>query len=379
MKISVYTILFHDLQFYEDIIKNIYDYVDEFIIIDGPYSYAIDTLKQLDLFYDENNKPKEINDIINKYPKVKYTYSSFENEEEKRKFGYNKCSNELILLIDTDEFLNIDMNKLNNFINNKSKFVGCVDIYNMCDSNINFNKLTQKYVLFKKNKISAVDHLDYLWLVGCKQKDKVIDFMSFLPCGTMYHQTLNRNKFNNIVKFVFYILLYRKRNNNHFNLLDNYNNEYLFRNLKTNEILDIFIHSNIDRINCPSLHVLENNILETVNDKFVLSLSKYQHNWLEFKLLKEMKCLKNVSSYFRLDNSINNVNISFENVNSVNIKLYNIYLNKKYEYVEYTFNNIVGDNITITNKSEPGHYIIIGINCFETNNGEDLFKIKQIC
>jgi hypothetical protein len=124
---------------------------------------------------------------------------------------------------------------------------------------------------------------------------------------------------------------------------------------------------------------LDNNILETVNDKFVSSLSKYKHNWLEFKLTKEMKCLKNVSSYFRLDNSTKNINVSFENAHSVNIKLYNIHLNKKYECVEYTFNNIVGDNITITNKSEPGHYIIIGINCFETNNGEDLFKIKQIC
>jgi hypothetical protein len=147
MKISVYTILFHDLQFYEDIIKNIYNYVDEFIIIDGPYLYAIDTLKQLGLFYDNNNKPNEINNIIKKYPKVKYTYSIFENEEEKRKFGYNKCSNELILLIDTDEFFDINLIKLNDFVKNTNKFVGCFDIYNMCDTNINFNKLVQKYVL----------------------------------------------------------------------------------------------------------------------------------------------------------------------------------------------------------------------------------------
>jgi len=378
MKISVYTILFHDLQFYEDIIKNIYNYVDEFIIIDGPYSYAIDTLKQLGLFYDNNNKPNEINNIIKKYPKVKYTYSIFENEEEKRKFGYNKCSNELILLIDTDEFFYINLIKLNDFVKNTNKFVGCFDIYNMCDTNINFNKLVQKYVLFKKKNISADDHLDYLWLVGCKQKNKVIDYMSFLPCGTIYHQTLNRNKFNNIIKFIFYILLYRKNNNNEFNILNNYNNEYLFSNFNNKEILNIFIHSEIDRINCPSINVLENNVLEKVNDKFVLSLNKYKNNWLQFKLLSEMKCLKNVSSYFRLDNSLNDINILFVNVHSVNIKLYNIYLNKKYEYCEYNFNDLIEDNIIITNKDDPGYFLIIRIDCFKTKNDMDLFKIKNI-
>ena len=73
-KISVYTILYYDLQFYEDIIKYLYDVVDEFIIIDGPYSYAVDTLKKLNLFYDEQTKPHELNDIIKKYSKIKYKY-----------------------------------------------------------------------------------------------------------------------------------------------------------------------------------------------------------------------------------------------------------------------------------------------------------------
>ena len=156
-KISVYTILFHDLQFYEDIIKNIYDLVDEIIIIDGPYSYSVESFKKLNLFYDENSKPDILNNLIKKYSKIKYKYAIFDTEEEKRICGYNMCSNNLVLLVDTDEFLKIDLSELNNFINNNEKFVSCCSIYNMCDYNINYNKLTKKYILFKKTKISALE------------------------------------------------------------------------------------------------------------------------------------------------------------------------------------------------------------------------------
>ena len=84
-KISAYTILYYDLQFYEDIIKNLYNDVDEFVIIDGPYSYAVDTLKKFNLFYDENTKPHELNKLIKKYPKIKYKYVICDTEEEKEK------------------------------------------------------------------------------------------------------------------------------------------------------------------------------------------------------------------------------------------------------------------------------------------------------
>jgi len=212
-KISVYTILYYDLQFYEDIIKYLYDFVDEIIIIDGPYSYAIDTLKNFNLFYNENNKPAELDRIIKEYPKIKYKYLICDTEEEKRMIGYNMCSNNLVLLVDTDEFLIIDLLKLNKFINNPIFNVCNANIYNMCDYNISFNDLSKKNVLFKKNKISALEHLNYLWLVCCKQEPPNLSYISPNELGLIYHFTLNRNKKNNIVKFIFYVLLYRKNNN----------------------------------------------------------------------------------------------------------------------------------------------------------------------
>ena len=59
-KISVYTILYWDLQFYDDIIQRLYPFVDEFILVDGPYAYAVDTLKTFQRFYDQSNRLKQL-------------------------------------------------------------------------------------------------------------------------------------------------------------------------------------------------------------------------------------------------------------------------------------------------------------------------------
>ena len=42
------------------------------IIINGPYNYAFNTLKQFDLFYDMSNLLEQLRFIINKYNKIKY-------------------------------------------------------------------------------------------------------------------------------------------------------------------------------------------------------------------------------------------------------------------------------------------------------------------
>ena len=153
MKISVYTILYYDTQFLETIYNHIEKYIDEFIIVDGPYSYAIETLKKYNLFYDENSRPAELLSLIEKFPKIKYHYKIFQKEEEKRMYGYNNCKNDYVLLVDTDEFINLNLDNILYFMKNrKQKYVSSSEIFNMCDYNINFNKLSRKNILFKKKK-----------------------------------------------------------------------------------------------------------------------------------------------------------------------------------------------------------------------------------
>ena len=64
---------------------------------------------------------------------------------------------------------------------------------------------------------------------------------------------------------------------------------------------------------------------------------------------------------------------------SVNIKLYNIHLNKKYEISEYKFKNIVDDKILLEhNITDVGIYLVIQIDCFETKTDDFIFTIKNI-
>ena len=375
-KISVYTILYYDLQFYEDIIKYLYDFVDEFIIIDGPYNYAIDTLKTFNLFYDETTKPGELNKIIEKYPKIKYKYIICDNEEEKRMIGYNMCSNNLVLLVDTDEILNIDIKTLIAFINNPNKFVCCANIYNMCDYNVNFNNLTEKYILFKKPQISALEHLDYTWLIGCKQNKKNISYMCFDAFGLIYHYTLNRNKQNNIVKFIFYTLLYRKNNKQEYNLIDGYKNSDLINCLTINEILNIFIHNNKNKINIPNDN-FNLKIIET-ND-VILNLKKYNKNLLDFHFIDEMKCLLNVPIFFRLNKHKEKYILCFENAMNINVNVYYLYLNLEPMQQSYSYINLSNNMIEIQNDlyNNP-KYIYIELICDKTCDNNFIFTLKNI-
>ena len=164
-KISVYVQLYYDLDFLEDILEGINKYVDEIIIIDGPFKYCIDFLKSVNLFYDENNKPEKLKNLIYNNNKIKYFYNIWENEKEKRIFGYSQCTNNIILLVDADEFFVFDIEAINKFIKS-DKYVSGFKINNMNRINVNFEKETTKYIMFKKKKINALQHLSYTWLIG---------------------------------------------------------------------------------------------------------------------------------------------------------------------------------------------------------------------
>jgi len=379
-KISVYTILYYDLQFYEDIIKYLYDVVDEFIIIDGPYSYAMDTLKKYNLFYDEQTKPRELNELIEKYSKIKYKYVICDTEEEKRMIGYNMCSNDLVLLVDTDEFLSIDTKKLNTFINQPNKFVGCANIYNMCDYNVAFNNMAKKYILFKKIKISALEHLDYTWLVGCKQNEKKMEYMSSNEIGTMYHLTLNRSKQNNTIKFIFYVLLFRKQKNQEYHLLDKYKNEVLTQRMTIHEILNLFVHAYKNRINIPTQG---DNLQQMEDNDVILSLKKYEKNNLDFCFTTEMKCLLNVPVCIRLSEHKKKYTITFENVESITVTLYYLYIGAEPKKQIYTYTN-VSNTIEVFNEKvsdefeKDAKYMYMELHCNKTCNEDFIYTIKTI-
>lgn len=378
-KISVYTILYYDLQFLDSIFELIYPYVDEIVIIDGPYIYSLEILEKCNLFYDETNRPQELTDLINKYPKIVYKYSLFNCEEEKRILGYNTCTNDNILLVDSDEFFKIDMGNIKRFMENESKFVGRFDIYNMNRANVSYSKKIQKYVLFKKNKISAVDHLDYLWLVGCKTKEKVKEYMdSKTVLGVIYHQTLNRNKFNNIIKFIFYFSLYCNNNNMPISLFDNYSLTELLKVMTIEELLNIFYHCRIESIGIPAMAITSTCVK---NNEIFNEIAKFNNNHRTGYYTEPCLGLVNVSAFFLVNETkSNSISISFDNVKSVNITIYEVPFNAPYDKHTFNINNVINNNVVITYNRNITKLLntVIQFECSSTLDGSNIYKIKLI-
>jgi hypothetical protein len=380
-KISVYIILYHDLGFLDDIINLIFSDVDEIVLVDGPYSYNIETFKKLNLFYDETNKPQELINIINKYSsKIKYFYNIFKNEEEKRIFGYKICSNNILLLVDTDEFFILDINKIKFFINS-NKYVGGFSIYNMNRTDIYFDNKVTKFVIFKKDNISPIQHLDYTWLIGCKQNKLNEEFILLNnDLGIIYHQTLNRTKFNNIIKFIFYICLYNHLQTNEKSILEDYKIDDLLQIIKLEVLLDIFYHSKQDLIGIPP----DINKIWMPKNDILINLDKYKNNYIDAYFKNNSIALKNINYYCYLNlvnNNFTQIIITFDNVKNINVNLYEINCNEKIIINSYYFNNINENQIIIDyNFIKKTNYLnlLIMLKCNETIENSFIYNIKNI-
>ena len=358
--ISVYIILFGDLGFLDSILENIHDKVKEIIIVDGPYVYNIEYLKKMDLFYDTNSKPQQLIDIIEKY-NVVYFNKVFKNEEEKRIFAYNQCSYENILLVDSDEFFVINERMINRFISSKF-YVGGFGIYNMNKVNLTFDGFCTKFVLFKKSVINSEHHLDYLWLVGCKQNEKNNSYLFSERIGTIYHQTLNRTKYNNIIKFIFYITLYF-HNKNESRLFDNYNIDDLIKILGTQNLQTIFYHSKLDLIGMPpDTNKKLNFIKPTIN------LDQFSSNHCDAILKGESLMVKNIPFFCY----INNITFYFENVKELDITIYTYNINQKPVLKEYKLNgSIFHFDLNVNSYATVAMFL-----CKETIDDNIICKVK---
>ena len=386
-KISVYIILYSDLGFLNNIISGIYDLVDEIILIDGPYSYNIDVFKKLNLFYDNSNKPEELIKILIKYSsKIKYIYNIFENEEQKRIFGYKQCSHDLILLVDCDEFCVLNKKNIDDFIMSNKKVAG-FSIYNMNRINVNIDEKVTKNILFKRKLIDSRQHLDYTWLVGCKQKQVQPEFIySELSMGEIFHQTLNRSKKDNIIKYIFYISLYFYNQNNNIKvevddleLIGNYTINNLLEILSVEEIVDVFYHSKMELIGVPS----DGEKILSINDNVSINLEKFKDNHLPGFFREDSLAVRFVPFYCYIPistNKVNEIEFIFENVTQIQIVIYEINLNEPYKIIDniYTF---VTDDLQVKYPfiKKPTYFsTVIMFHCIHTIDNTNKYCIKKI-
>lgn len=342
--ISCYLSIYNDFDFIENILDKINDYINEIIIVDGPYNYCLTTLKDINYFYDETNLPLELEDFIKKYGnKVKYFYGIWNNEKEKRMFGYDKCSSNYVLIVDSDEFYHFDITKLNNFINS-DKYVAGFEIYNMNRYNTYFDHLV-KNILFLKSKINAHQHLSYTWLWNVDNLEESNNLYIYNDTvGTIYHQTLNRTKKYTIMKYIFYISLWYTRNNKDKNFGIDINK--IKKIFNYDDIYDIIYRLNMDYINIQPI----NKILRYIENPLI-DLSKYSNNHNTSYFTSNLKVLNNIRSHFCINkefikNGILNLTFETNNIIDGEMEIFEIIINEASNNHKISF-TIIDDKFSI--------------------------------
>ncbi|MGR8933322.1 MAG: WcbI family polysaccharide biosynthesis putative acetyltransferase [Gammaproteobacteria bacterium] len=292
-KISVAMIVYNDFDFIADCIEKVYNFADEIIIVDGPYEYCTPIMKKFGLYYD--GIPDALAEIV-KLEKVKYFHKAFGNEKEKRVFLYNQCSYDIVMLLDADEIItSIDQDQIDSFINS-DKSVASFTFLNMIRVNCIFGEPTKKYIVFKKNNISAEEHLDYTWLIGVNQNPPDRNKMFDVPLGRICHLTLMRSKYGSIVKYCFYTRLYYYTRGlfNDIDKLFGYKlNSEAIAAIDPEDLKEIFVHSMPWGINFNKNEVINKYDIDGFD------FSKYQghhlHGYLDDQ--KKVPIFNNVDSY----------------------------------------------------------------------------------
>ena len=186
---------------------------DRIYIWDGPYSYVnamplFPTLERLD--------ESDLGRRLLADPRVMYHYAIWEDEGEKRIDAYRRITEDIVVLHDTDEFLQLDGDYFKRFWSSAAT-VASVLIENIYAGGIaaatehypgNTPKdLPSKWVIFKRAMISPERHIDYTWLVGVDQKPLDASVLYSKPLAHTYHLTGCRNKRGQSNKLSFYMAL----------------------------------------------------------------------------------------------------------------------------------------------------------------------------
>jgi hypothetical protein len=184
---------------------------DKICVLDGPYLFCREVFKQFGFYVDESESP--IKHICDSYStKVNYFFEIFADEAEKRISLYSKLDTDIIILLDTDELpFAFDSANLISFWESSAE-VATLQMYNIFDETTMIGESPRKKAVFKRNAVSAIDHLDYTWLIGVSQKPTSLQNVSTLAIADICHFTMQRSNVAMQQKFIFYTTLWHRSN-----------------------------------------------------------------------------------------------------------------------------------------------------------------------
>lgn len=192
-----------------------FDHYDRIYIWDGPYKFLASIP-----FFDQQSPRLDQTDIgseILKDPRVVYYYNEWSDEAEKRIAAYEAVQEDIVVLHDTDEFWINQENHYKRFWHSQYT-VASNRIQNLYMSGLyctsedlttpSIDTLPHRRLAFKRQLVSASDHLNFLWLVNVKQTYVDQTQVDPTPLAHTYHFTACRSLLGQQAKMSFYTSLY---------------------------------------------------------------------------------------------------------------------------------------------------------------------------
>ena len=197
-----------------------FEIYEKVYIFDGPYSFT-KKLLPFDKGYIKLSETELGRQLLGN-PKFIYSYRDYQDEAEKRISAYESIPEELIILHDTDEFYDFHPELLADFVNSAAG-VGYFSCQNLCLDGFHFTKnpksisdedFPKKAFAFRKSKVNAIDHLNYLWLIGVRQFELNPALIFAEPLALGYHFTQMRTERGQKQKYLFYTALHQEGKRN---------------------------------------------------------------------------------------------------------------------------------------------------------------------
>jgi hypothetical protein len=165
---SGYLQIYNDWDALAPSLESMAPYLDELVVVDGAYQWMAEYLTRIGK--NPARSDPQVYDILAQFPKpVTYISKIWKNQIEKRIAGFTACTGRYIYRLDADEVIFMDEARLAEFISGPTAVAQMeMPIYAasgwICSPDPE-KPIERQAFLFDADRISAEEHLDYLWLV----------------------------------------------------------------------------------------------------------------------------------------------------------------------------------------------------------------------
>lgn len=214
-KISAIYPVWYETDMMLPVIQAVAPFVSELVVVDGPRRATIPLMASMGLMYTADDSPvKRVLDNIIKpaFPhiSVKYHYQVWDDEKGQRNFGFNACSHSIMIQVEGDMIMQLNAHALEAFVRDQWHDVSGIRVSNMVRSNLSMvasvgaEPLPFFPLIAKRNRLSADEYFNHLWIVGNAQGPRNQSQVAPEPIGYGYHLTLVRSLSAMASKYAFY-------------------------------------------------------------------------------------------------------------------------------------------------------------------------------